>query len=95
VKIVPLHIALHRLGVTNQGERESIIAHTVWIERLRVLLRETRAIDHAAYVQMRAGTSVFDLIEADGEAMLEALTVRGNFTREEISLMRVQDSAQV
>jgi hypothetical protein len=88
MKRISQHIALHRQGVTESSERETIIAHGIWIARLRELLTETRTIDHDAYVQIRAQSSVFDLIEAEGEAMIEALTVRGTFRREEITLVQ-------
>lgn len=60
----------------------------VWIARLRQLLSETLVADHDAHVQIRAQTSVFDLIEAGGEEMIDALTVRGSFRREEVTLIR-------
>lgn len=87
MKTVSPHLLLHRQGVPPRV-RDSIIAHRVWIERLRLLLIDTREIDHDGYVLIRAHTHVFDLIEAGGEAMIDALTERGTFTREEITRAR-------
>jgi hypothetical protein len=85
-KRVSPHLQLFRSGIADYSERGRIIAHEIWIERLRVLLEEMLSADHDAYVEMRKQTSVFDLIEAEGERMTHALCVRGNFKREEITL---------
>jgi hypothetical protein len=85
-KRISPHLQRFRSGIADDGERDRIIEHEIWIRRLRSLLEEARAADHDAYVQVRQQTSVFDLIEAEGERMIHALTVRGNFKREEITL---------
>jgi hypothetical protein len=67
-----------------------LIAHrrSIRLARLGELLAETRALDFDAYVSLRAQMSVFDLIEIEGEREIKTLCERGNFRREEVTLLR-------
>jgi hypothetical protein len=85
---VSRHLQLYRAGIAEDGERGRIIAREIWIARMRELLNETEAQDFDAYLTLRASLSVFDLIEIAGEEMKDALTKRGSFKPEEMTLIR-------
>jgi hypothetical protein len=67
--------------------RESV-AHGSELAFWREMLTEKRASDYEGYIRLRASIPIKLLIEIDGEWMINTLTNRGTFKREEVTLLQ-------